>query len=177
MFLWMGIVAILMVSITGCSAKNGRGDADSQPTKEEAIVSSDAEEETTVEEAADDNDDVRFDPDQEPLFDFYTKPSDWPKSVPIMNEFKVMVYEWSDDKMLAMGHGDVSISRASNYYTNAQKIHVSSNQWEQNPDVPSITEGSQQTFNYIGNGESLYIFLEEVDSDNLYFELVFEPAS
>lgn len=172
MFLWMGVVAILMISITGCSAKNGRGDADLQPTKEGVVVSASDEEEVKA-----DVDDVRPDPDGEPLFDFYTKPSDWPKSVPIMNDFKVMVYEWSDDEMLAKGYGDVSIIRASNYYTNAQKIHVSSSQWEQNPDVPSITKGPQQTFNYIGKGESLHVFLEEVDADSLYFELVFEPAN
>lgn len=140
--------------------------------KEEAAVSASAEE-----EAKTDSGDVRPDPDEEPLFDFYTKPSDWPKSVPIMNDFKVMVYEWSDDEMLAKGYGDVSIIRANNYYTNALKINVSSSQWEQNPNVPSITEGSQQTFNYIGNGESLHVFLEEVDADSLYFELVFEPAN
>lgn len=118
-----------------------------------------------------------FGPEREPLFDFYSVPSDWPWVVPLMNEFQVTIYDWSDEEMYAAGYGNVSMSRAGNYYTNAQKIHVSSNIWEQDPENPSVTEGRNQVFHYVGGGNALSVVLLESSDNCLYFELYFQPAS
>lgn len=111
----------------------------------------------------------------EPLFDFYTIPSDWPKGwiVPLMNEFKVTAYEWSAEVMYAAGYGDVSMSRASNFYTNALRIHVSTNIWEQDPQNPSDTEGEEQVFNYVSGEKTLKVLLRETDNNRIEFELYY----
>lgn len=118
-----------------------------------------------------------FGPERDPLFDFYSVPADWPRVVPLMNEFQVTIYDWSDKEMYAAGYGNVSMSRAGNYYTNAQKIHVSSNIWEQDPENPSVTEGRNQVFHYVGEGNALSVVLLESSDNSLYFELYFQPAS
>lgn len=117
-----------------------------------------------------------FGPERDPLFDFYNVPSDWPRVVPLMTEFQVTIYDWSDEEMYAAGYGNVSMSRAGNFYTNAQKIHVSSNIWEQDPENPSVTEGRNQTFHYVGGGNTLSVVLLESGDNSLYFELYFQPA-
>lgn len=114
-----------------------------------------------------------FGPEQDVLFDMYTIPADWPRVVPIMSEFMVTIYERTDDGMYAAGYGNVSMSRASNYYTNAQKIHVSSNIWEQDPEVASVTEGVNQTFVYIADGHSMTVNLIESGETSLYFEIYY----
>lgn len=114
-----------------------------------------------------------FGPEQDVLFDMYTIPADWPRVVPIMSEFKVTIYERTDDGMYAAGYGNVSMSRASNYYTNAQQIHVSSNIWEQDPDNASVTEGANQTFVYIADGHSMTVNLIESGDTSLYFEILY----
>lgn len=114
-----------------------------------------------------------FGPEQDVLFDMYTIPADWPRVVPIMSEFMVTIYERTDDGMYTAGYGNVSMSRASNYYTNAQKIHVSSNIWEQDPEVASVTEGANQTFVYIADGHSMTVNLIESDETSLYFEIYY----
>ncbi len=110
-----------------------------------------------------------------PLFDFYNLPSDWPKGwvVPLMNEFKVTAYKWSGNAMYAAGYGAVSMSRASNYYTNAQKIHVSTNIWEQDPENPSDTEGVEHVFHYVSERKNLKVVLRETDRNRIYFELYY----
>lgn len=114
-----------------------------------------------------------FGPEQDVLFDMYTIPADWPRVVPIMSEFKVTIYEHTDDGMYTAGYGNISMSRASNYYTNAQKIHVSSNIWEQDPDNASVTEGANQTFVYIADGHSMTVNLIESGETSLYFEIYY----
>lgn len=114
-----------------------------------------------------------FGPEQDVLFDMYTIPADWPRVVPIMSEFKVTIYERTEDGMYAAGYGNVSMSRASNYYTNAQQIHVSSNIWEQDPDNASVTEGANQTFVYIADGHSMTVNLIESGETSLYFEIYY----
>ncbi|NLO62745.1 MAG: hypothetical protein GX099_04870 [Clostridiaceae bacterium] len=114
-----------------------------------------------------------FGPEQDVLFDMYTIPADWPRVVPIMSEFKVTIYERTDDGMYTAGYGNVSMSRANNYYTNAQKIHVSSNIWEQDPEVASVTEGVNQTFVYIADGHSMTVNLIESGDTSLYFEIYY----
>lgn len=118
-----------------------------------------------------------FGPEREPLFSFYNLPSDWPRVVPLMNEFQVTIYDWSDEEMYAAGYGNVSMSRANNYYTNAQKIHVGSNIWEHDPEKPSVTEGPHQVFHYVGEGNALSVVLLESGDNSLYFELYLHPVS
>ena len=69
--------------------------------------------------------------------------------------------------------GNMSISRANNFYTNAQKKHFSSNIWGQDPATPSITEEPRQVFHYIGERHKLSVFLMESSDNILYFKLYF----
>ncbi len=78
--------------------------------------------------------------------------------------------------MYAAGYGNVSMSRANNYYTNAQKIHVGSNIWEHDPEKPSVTEGPHQVFHYVGEGNALSVVLLESGDNSLYFELYLHPV-
>ncbi|HZW97833.1 MAG: hypothetical protein GX834_01475 [Clostridiaceae bacterium] len=185
-FLWTAIMVFLIVSVLGCSANNDKPSETTNPTKEESTEDTGSGEDPSgkQEEPAEQTEEVEepgvsmpFDLEDEPLFNMYTIPTDWPRSVPLMTEFNVMIYEWSDDGMFAAGHGNVSMSRANNFYTNAQKIHVSSNIWEQDPSNPSITEGEEQVFNYIGEGNEMTVFLVEIGTESLFFEIHFQPAN
>ncbi len=113
---------------------------------------------------------------EEPLFDFYTIPANWPRVVPIMSEFQVTYYEWTEDTMHAKGYAKLELIRAINYYTNALKKHVSSSIWEQDPDKPSNTEGEKIAFNYAGEGNKLTIELEEQADGYVFFELIYAKA-
>lgn len=139
--------------------------------KEEAQES----EETTVSETQEQTTEVS-EAESEVLFNMYTIPADWPRVVPIMSEFQVTAYEWTDSGMYAAGYGDVTMSRANNYYTNAQKIYASSNIWEQNPEVASVIEGKNQVFNYIGEGQTMSVILVEDGENRVTFEIYYEPA-
>mgnify|MGYP000543854361 CR=1 FL=1 len=115
-------------------------------------------------------------PAEEGLFNFYSLPPDWPKSVPIMSEFWVTEYENTPEGMHAVGHGAVPLIRANNFYTNARKEHVSSNIWELDPDFESVVTGDEQVFYYVGEGQKLVIRLKKIDDNNVSFELNYTPA-
>ena len=51
------------------------------------------------------------------------------------------------------------------------------NIWEQDPSNPSITEGEEQVFNYIGEGNEMTVFLVEIGTESLFFEIHFQPAN
>ncbi|MBW6462963.1 MAG: hypothetical protein K0B84_02080 [Firmicutes bacterium] len=156
------IFILLSLLVSGCTVTDIVGSNETQPLEEEIDGPGGL---------------TPFGPEQEPLFDFYNLPTNWPRMVPIMNEFQVTHYDWLEEEMYAAGYSNVSMSRASNYYTNAQKIHVSSNIWEQDPTNPSVTAGSRQVFHYIGEGNTLSVVLLESGEDSLYFELYFKPTS
>lgn len=174
--IFVTIVVLLIFLVSGCSA-----DGAQSGVQEPAKVASSEEHNAIEQEISQEDVDgpggmTPLGPEKEPLFDFYSVPTDWPRVVPLMTEFQVTDYEWSDEEMYAAGYGNVSMSRASNFYTNAQKKHVSSNIWEQDPDTPSVLEGSQQVFNYIGEGNALSVSLIEASDELIYFELYFRPA-
>ena len=114
--------------------------------------------------------------DADLLFDFYSTPSDWPRAVPaVMNDFKVTVYERSENSMYAAGFGDIQISRVNNFYMNARKETGTSFNWEFDLTKDSVTEGSEQVFYYIdAEGKTLTIRFKEVDTDQIIFELDFK---
>lgn len=169
-------VVLLSFLVSGCLADSTQPDVQ-EPTKDASSEGHSAiEQELSQEDVDGPGGMTPLGPEKDPLFDFYSVPADWPRVVPLMTEFQVTDYEWSDEEMYAAGYGNVSISRASNFYTNAQSKHVSSNIWEQNPDAPSVVEGSQQAFNYIGEGSTLSVLLIEGGENSLYFELYFSPA-
>ncbi|NLC39695.1 MAG: hypothetical protein GX763_02135 [Clostridiaceae bacterium] len=176
------IMIFLLASVFGCSANGDKPTVTPQTTKEASPERTTSPPQTEpVEPTVPQTEEPEpgptlFDPEGEPLFNMYTMPTDWPRVVPLMTEFQVMVYEWSDEGMYAAGYADVIMSRANNYYTNAQKIHVSSNIWEQDPGNPSITEGSEQIFNYIGEGNALSVVLLEAADGILNFEIFFTPS-
>ena len=175
LLLGMVIMTVFLVSISGCAANDERATKNSKAATQEPTLQQTAE---TLQEDVDGPGGMTpFGPERDPLFDFYNVPSDWPRAVPLMNEFQVTIYDWSDEGLYAAGYGNVSMSRASNYYTNAQKIHVSSNIWEQDPENPSVTEGVEQVFFYIGEGNTLSVALFESSDNSLYFELYFQPAT
>ncbi len=155
---WVLVTAFLVCFVTACTVKNYTlGEQMPKSTEKGATESKN---ETQL----------------EPLFDFYSVPADWPRVVPLMSEFKVTSYEWTGDEMYAAGYGDVIVSRANNFYTNAQKKHVSSNTWEQDSENPSVTEGVEQVFNYIGEGNKLTVVLTKIDEKSIFFELYFKAA-
>jgi len=174
------ILVLVILMLSGCSVNNELEGQESVQGKAQGSTSID---ETPAQITVTPQEDVDgpggmtpFGPEQDPLFDFYSIPADWPRVVPLMTEFQVTNYEWSDNELYAAGYGNVSISRANNYYTNVQKKHVSSNIWEQDPSAPSVTEGTRQVFNYIGEGHALSVTLIESSNNSLYFELFFYPA-
>ena len=174
---WLIIAAMLISIVSGCTT-------DSPPTDAQESIDDESQQSSTSAEQDDPQEDVDgpggmtpFGPEQDPLFNFYSIPADWPRVVPLMSEFQVTIYEWTDNEMYAAGYADVGMSRANNFYTNAQKIHVSSNIWEQDPQTPSVTEGTTQVFNYIGEGNTLSVTLIESGKDSIYFELYFYKAS
>ncbi len=171
------IIVLLITLASGCSIAQ----SDAQELAEDAGRGENTPPGHTVREASQEDVDgpgglTPLGPEQDPLFNFYNVPADWPRVVPLMSEFQVTDYEWSDEEMYAAGYGNVSMSRANNFYTNAQKEHVSSNIWEQDPDTPSVNEGTRQVFNYIGEGNTLSVILIESSDSSLYFELYFRRA-
>ena len=175
--IFVTLVVLLIIFASGCLA-NGVQLGVQEPAKDANSEGHSAiEQEISQEDVDGPGGMTPLSPEKDPLFDFYSVPADWPRVVPLMTEFQVTDYEWSDEEMYAAGYGNVSMSRASNFYTNAQKKHVSSNIWEQDPDTPSVLEGSQQTFHYIGEGNTLSVSLIEASDELLYFELYFRPAS
>ena len=182
LFLWMGIMAFLMILVSGCSAHDDRAIVSPQPTEKGGIGDMSSGEKPSGQQTEQEDVDgpggmTPIGPKGDLLFDIYNLPLDWPRAVPLMTDFKVMIYQWYDDEMYVAGYGNVSMSRASNFYTNAQKILVSSNIWEQDPQNPSVTEGPEQVFFYIGKGNTLSVALFESGDNGLYFELYFRPAT
>lgn len=163
LLLLLVITMVVALSIVGCSG----GDS---PAAEEIVTEEPVTEEPVEEPAATEE------PAEEALFDFYSTPSNWPRVVPaIMMEFKVTEYERTDNAMHAAGTGDVSMSRANNYYMNAMKKEGSTSfKWEFDPAKTSVTEGSEQVFYFIDDeGKSLTINLKEIESNKIEFSLDF----
>ncbi len=175
--IFVTLVVMLIILASGCLADGSQSDVQQLAKDASSDGHSAIEQEVSQEDVDGPGGMTPLGPEKDPLFDFYSVPTDWPRVVPLMTEFQVTDYEWSDEEMYAAGYGNVSMSRANNFYTNAQKKHVSSNIWEQDPDTPSVLEGSQQTFNYIGEGNTLSVVLIENSDNGLYFELYLRPAS
>ncbi len=187
--LWERIVVLFIILVSGCSAngdikiKSPHSEAQ-ESTKEESLnVEKPAEgssgrqiTEVSLEDIEGPGRLTSFKPEQDPLFDFYNVSLDWPRVVPLMSAFKVSIFSWIDQEMYAVVFKNMSISRANNFYTNAQKKHFSSNIWGQDPATPSITEGPRQVFHYIGERHKLSVFLMESSDNILYFELYFSPS-
>lgn len=191
----VSVILVLSVGafvISGCDRDNDRDsnrdressdEEETEQTKTTTVKASETtekeesqeSEETTVSETHEQTTEVS-EAESEVLFNMYTIPADWPRVVPIMSEFQVTAYEWTDSGMYAAGYGDVTMSRANNYYTNAQKIYVSSNIWEQDPSVASVTDGTNQVFNYIGEGQTMSVVLVENGENRVAFEIYYKPA-
>ncbi|NLT11972.1 MAG: hypothetical protein GXY06_06150 [Clostridiaceae bacterium] len=148
------------------TTKNGENEETQETLDSEVTTASETQEQTT--EVAETESQV--------LFNMYSIPADWPRVVPIMSEFQVTAYEWTDYGMYAAGYGDVTMSRANNFYTNAQKIYVSSNIWEQDPSVASVTDGTDQVFNYVGERQTMSVALVEDAENRVTFEIFYIPA-
>lgn len=172
---WLLIILIGLLVLapltTGCS-----GDDSTAPEQQEEP---EPQEETAADEEADDDpgeEEENAAGEDEVLFDFYSTPSDWPRAVPpVMNEFKVTSYERTDNTMYAAGFGDLQMSRANNFYTNATRDAGNSFDWTFDPGKESVTEGSEQVFYYIDEaGKSLTIKLKEIDPMKIEFELDYQ---
>ncbi len=110
--------------------------------------------------------------DEEVLFDFYSIPADWPKSVPLHAEMKVTSYERTENSMLASGYCTYDMVGINNFYTNARKEVGGGFPWEWDQGKESITQGSDQVFYFVSeDGQSLTIKFAEAGESALKFEL------
>jgi hypothetical protein len=182
LLLMLVISLAVALALAGCSG--GESPAAGEVSTEEPVAANEPVEEPASAEEPTVNEEPAEEPIEEPieepadaeeaLFDFYTTPSNWPRAVPaIMMEFKVTEYERTDNTMYAAGAGDVSMSRANNYYMNAKKKEGSTSfKWEFDSAKSSVTEGAEQVFYYIDDeGKSLAINLKEIGPNKIEFSL------
>ena len=119
--LFLVILFIIVSVAAGCSAEKSADikEAAAAGTKKEESVTETTEPLSITEE--------------EVLFDFYSLPPDWPRSVPIHGEMKVSKYERSENSMFVSGNGKYMIAGLSNFYTNARKETGGGYNWEFDP--------------------------------------------
>jgi len=152
--------------LTGCSSENA-----SQLQETTLTETTNQEQESQETEAAETSETVQA-AEEEILFDFYSIPSDWPKTVPLHNEMKVTKYERTDNSMFASGFCTYDVFGLNNYYTNARKEVGGGYPWDYDPSQESVTEGSEQVFYFVSEeGQSLNIKFTEVEERMLTFEL------
>ena len=167
------VALFLIISVlTGCSSGKTATVQESTVAQEQATTELAGEELETEETEAIESASIT---DEEVLFDFYTIPSDWPKVVPLHGEMKVTVYERTENSMLASGYCKYDMSGINNFYTNARKQVGGGYPWEFDPDMESITTGSDQVFYFISEeGQSITIKFAEAEEGVLEFEFDFK---
>ena len=93
----------------------------------------------------------------EPLFNFRTKPDDWPYDVPILNRFNFYEYENGETGMHAFAIGDVPIDHVTSFYTNMLTDPSGQFGWEPDPNNESVAEGNERILYFIKEGKALAV--------------------
>jgi len=95
----------------------------------------------------------------EPLFDFRTRPDDWPEDVPILNRFRFYEYENTETMMHAFAIGNVPIDHVTSFYINMLTDTSGQFGWVPDPNNESVEEGNERILYFVKEGKAIGVHI------------------